>query len=188
MQNERQIKRNWCGLYLKSLSVTLKEIKMWRKTVRWNVNDRNFFPAAFYPRPGNAEYDMNLYSHFVSALRVGSPSAALISALSQPYSKFRVTLTSSPCINTETYRVKSCGFTMLTLQDMAFLNLWLFCFSAPPSGVQPPPWPNSLKTHTTVPSWVAKYALLHLILRISCLCLSRKLTTTDTLLSFSETC
>lgn len=66
-----------CGL-----APVQEEIKMWRKKVKWNVNDHHFLPAAFYPRPGNDEFDMNLYTHSVSALRVGSPSHAL----SQPFS------------------------------------------------------------------------------------------------------
>lgn len=56
---------------------------MWRKKVRWNVNDHHFLSAAFYPRPGNDEFDMNLYAHFVWALNVGSPSLALLFQVSQ---------------------------------------------------------------------------------------------------------
>ncbi len=54
------------------LAAVQEEIKMWRKKLRWNVNDRHFLSAAFYRRPGNDEFDMNLYIHFVSVLRAGS--------------------------------------------------------------------------------------------------------------------
>lgn len=97
-----------------------REIKMWRKKVRWNVNDHHFLSAAFYSGPESDEFDMNLFAHFVSALRVGSPSPALLFQLSVGHFSLCCFFSSS-CKNGNDGLVV-CSFLMYTIDVKSMPN------------------------------------------------------------------
>ncbi len=94
-KTKKQSAVSWGGL--SSLSVSSpshglapvqEEIKMWRKKVKWNVNDHHFLPAAFYPGPGNDEFDMNLTLRSLCLCPASwlSLSCSPVSALRRPFS------------------------------------------------------------------------------------------------------